>query len=72
MPPDLLREILDEALKDASPQQRVVVDLCAGFGSLREPVMERGLTYVPVGIRQLPWMHSDSQGAIGGLPCVRE
>jgi len=60
MPEDLLGEVLDEALADASPEQRVVIDFCSGAGSLKVPVLARGLIYVPVDIKQFPWMVQDA------------
>lgn len=52
MPAALLREVLDAALQDASPNQTVVIDLCAGWGALQSVVLEYpNLIYVPVDIR---------------------
>ena len=51
LPKELVTEVLQVALKEANPAQRIVIDLCAGFGSLRQPVLAEGLTYVAVDIR---------------------
>jgi hypothetical protein len=51
MPHQLLQEVLDAALDEASPNQRIVIDLCAGYGSLQDVVLQTpGLIYVPVDI----------------------
>ena len=54
MPKHLLGEVLRSALMEASPQQNVVIDLCAGYRSLQAVCQAEGLMYVPVDIRYKP------------------
>ena len=50
MPAQLLQEILRTAQQGSRPHQRIVIDLCAGYQSLRTTCEEEGLIYVPVDI----------------------
>ena len=54
MPKHLLGEVLRSALMEASPQQNVVIDLCAGYRSLQAVCQAEGLMYVSVDIRYKP------------------
>ena len=53
MPRMLLDEVLEAAERDGTSKQRVVIDLCAGYRSMKEAVWAHGLIYVPVDIRDL-------------------
>ena len=51
MPPQLLREVLRVAQLEAPVHQDIVIDICAGNGSMEKPALEAGLHYIGVDIR---------------------
>ena len=51
MPKMLLKEVMRAAQVGAGEQRRVVIDLCAGYRSLKGICEAEGLIYVPVDIR---------------------
>ena len=51
MPKQLIVEILNAIKQTAQVSGKVVLDLCAGFQSLREAVVEAGARYVAVDIQ---------------------
>ena len=51
MPQMLLKEVIRAAQAGTRPECRVVIDLCAGYRSLRGICQDEGLIYVPVDIR---------------------
>ena len=54
MPKHQLGEVLRSALMEASPEQNVATDLCAGYRSLQAICQAEGFTYVPVNTRYKP------------------
>ena len=51
MPVEMMREIVTATLKGVHSENKVVLDLCAGFGSMKQAAEEAGAKYVGVDIR---------------------
>jgi hypothetical protein len=51
VPKQLLQEILSAASTAERSHRKIVIDLFAGYGSMREVAEERGLTYVAVDVK---------------------
>ena len=66
MPRQLIMEVLKAVAATAQVSGKVVVDLCAGFQSMREAVEAAGAKYVAVDIQRLrkPPQHVQRQAAI--------
>ena len=50
LPPMWIKEFLTHSLKSARPEQRIVIDLCAGWQSLAPVCAQLGLDYIAVDI----------------------
>ena len=66
MPRQLIMEILEAVRATAEVSGKVVVDLCAGFQSMREAVLAAGAKYVAVDIQghRKTTQHNQRQAAI--------
>ena len=51
IPEVLHSEIMDEVVRCKKPQQHVVIDLCAGYGSLKDVAEQKGFKYIAVDIK---------------------